>query len=138
MGKILTSLKNIIDLRISLLGALFMGLIVFGINLSETAQWAGSSTAALKQGTLTLVMGGFFMRGCELLATRIKKQYLALLSAVMIPSIIAVLLTFAVHSMKGTPKPLESTLVTFVLIIPSTAVWGFLKRRSYRSVQKIS
>jgi hypothetical protein len=32
------------------------------------------------------------------------------------------------HNLKGTPKPLESTIPT-TIIIPATAIWGFKKRK---------
>ncbi len=38
-------------------------------------------------------------------------------------------IVFGVHSLKGTPRPVESTLHTALLIIPSTAVWAFRKRK---------
>jgi hypothetical protein len=69
------------------------------------------------------------MRGCEFLALRIRNKPLALAAAVIIPSAISIALTYGVHSMKGTPRPIESTLVTAVLVIPSTAMWGWMKRR---------
>jgi hypothetical protein len=67
------------------------------------------------------------MKGCENLATKIKKRTLAIVAAVVIPSAFTLILTFTLHNFKGTPKPLESTIPT-LLIIPATAVWGFKKR----------
>jgi hypothetical protein len=69
------------------------------------------------------------MRSCTYIATRIQKQALALVAAVIIPSAISIGLTYGVHSLKGTPKPVASTIPTVILVIPSTAIWGFMKRR---------
>jgi hypothetical protein len=38
------------------------------------------------------------------------------------------LLTYGLHTLKGTPKPLASTLPTLA-IIPATAVWALRKRK---------
>jgi hypothetical protein len=67
------------------------------------------------------------MKGCENLATKIKKRTLAIVASVVIPSALTLSLTFTMHNFKGTPKPLESTIPT-LLIIPATAVWGYRKR----------
>ena len=34
-----------------------------------------------------------------------------------------------VHSLKGTPLPLESTIPTAVFVIPSTLIWALMKRK---------
>lgn len=120
------SLKYI-DYKIGMAGAFFMGGVVFAINYFSTHEITGSVTAALKQGSYTFLLGGIFMKGCENLATKIKKQTLAIVASVVIPSALTLILTFTMHNFKGTPKPLESTIPT-LLIIPATAVWGFKKR----------
>ena len=105
-----------------------MGSVVFGINYFATHEIAGSVTAALKQGGYTFLLGGIFMKGCENLATKIKNRTLAIVASIIIPSALTLLLTYAMHNFKGTPKPLESTIPT-LLIIPATAVWGYRKRK---------
>jgi len=68
------------------------------------------------------------MKGCEYLATTIKKRVLAIATSVIIPSALTLILTYTMHNLKGTPKPLESTIPT-AIIIPATAIWGFKKRK---------
>jgi len=119
--------KKFIDYKIGFLGAFFLGGVVFAINFFTTHEIAGSITAAVKQGTYTFFLGGVFMKGCENLATKIKNRTLALVAAIVIPSALTLLLTFTMHNFRGTPKPLESTIPT-LLIIPATAVWGWKKR----------
>lgn len=121
--------SRFIDYKMGFMGAGVMGCIVFGINYYGTFEVYGASTAALKQLVYTFLFGGIIMRGCESLATRIRKRILALAAAIIIPSAVAIGLTFSVHSMKGTPKPVESTIPTAILVIPSTAVWGYRKRK---------
>jgi hypothetical protein len=110
-----------IDYKIGIAGAMFMGGVVFGINYFSTYEITGSVTAALKQGGYTFLLGGIFMKGCENLATKIKKRTLAILLSVFIPSVLTLILTYSMHNLKGTPKPLESTIPT-LLIIPATVV----------------
>lgn len=136
MNKRLGLLKRIInfggkfiDYKIGLIGATVMGSIVFIINFYDTQLWLGSTTAALKQGTYTLLFGGSIMKLCEYLAITIKKESLALITAVVIPSVVSIGLTYGVHMMKGTPKPLASTLPAVFLTIPATAIWGYVKRK---------
>jgi len=117
-----------IDYKMGFWGAGVMGGIVFSINYFATNEITGSLTAATKQGTYTFLFGGILMKGCEHLATKINKQTLALLAAVIIPSTVTLILTYAMHSLKGTPKPFESTIPT-TIIIPATAIWGYMKRK---------
>lgn len=118
-----------IDYKMGLYGAIVMGMIVFGINYYGIHDMQAASTAALKQAVYTFLFGGVIMRGCEYLATAIKKPMFALTVAIIIPSLISIGLTFGVHSLKGTPRPIKSTIPTALLVVPSTAVWAFMKRK---------
>jgi hypothetical protein len=118
-----------IDYKMGFAGAAVMSVIVFVVNYYGTHELFGATTAALKQGAYTAMFGGIIMRGCEYIATRIQKEAVALILAIIIPSAVSIGLTYGVHSMKGTPKPVESTIPTAILVIPSTAIWGFMKRK---------
>jgi len=126
-----------IDYKMGFLGAGVMASIVFGINYYDTHELLGASTAASKQGSYTFLFGGSIMKGCEYLATKIKKKSVALAAAVIIPSAISIGLTYGIHSTKGTPKPFESTIPTAVLVIPSTAIWGYKKRKQYFNLNEL-
>ena len=131
--------SRFIDYKMGFMGAGVMGCIVFGINYYGSYELYGATTAAMKQLVYTFLFGGVIMRGCEYLATRIRKQALALAAAIIIPSAVSIGFTFGVHSMKGTPKPVESTIPTAVLVIPSTAVWGYRKRKhAHKSFTSLS
>jgi len=110
-------------------GAIVMAVIVFSINYYGLHDWRGASTAALKQGTYTFFFGGVIMKMSERLATGIHQRTVALIAACVVPSLISLSLTFGVHSMKGTPKPVKSTIPTAIFVIPSTAVWGRMNRK---------
>ena len=120
-------IQKFIDYKIGIAGAIVMGGIVFGINYFTTYEIGGSITAAIKQGSYTFLFGGTLMKGCEYIATTIKKRRLAIFASVIIPSVLTLILTYTMHNLKGTPKPLESTIPTLI-IIPATAVWGYKKR----------
>ena len=117
-----------IDYKIGMAGALFLGGVVFCINYFATHEITGSLTAALKQGGYTFLFGGVFMKGCENLATKIRRRTLAIAASIIIPSALTLVMTYTMHNFKGTPKPLASTIPT-ALIIPATAVWGYRKRK---------
>jgi hypothetical protein len=128
LQKAIIFVQKFIDYKIGIAGALVMGGIVFAINYFSTYEVTGSFTAALKQATYTFFLGGTLMKSCEYLATTIKNRTRAILASIIIPSVFTLILTFIVHSTRGTPKPLESTIPTLI-IIPATIVWGIKKRK---------
>ena len=102
-----------------LAGALVKGTIVFFINFDHGTGLG--LLAATKQALYTFLAGGFMMRITENIASYFRQNITAILLAVITPTIIAVTLTYLVHSLKGTPEPINSTIPTMIL-----APWGFL------------
>ena len=96
---------------------------------STTKKKSGSITAALKQGVYTFFFGGIIMRMSERIAVGIRRRMSALVLACIIPSTVSLVLTFRLHNLKGTPEPLKSTIPTAFFVIPSTWVWGSMKRK---------
>jgi hypothetical protein len=127
--------SRFIDYKMGVMGAIVLGTIVFWVNYFGTHEFKGALTAAVKQGTYTFLFGGIIMRGCENLAIGIKNKRRALLAAVILPSTVAIGLTFGVHSLKGTPRPVASTIPTAILVVPSTFVWGIRKRKQFADVR---
>ena len=127
--------KKFIDYKIGLAGAIVMGGVVFGINYFSTHDLVGSVTASLKQATYTFIFGGTLMKACEYIATTVKRRAQAVLLSILVPSIFTLILTFTMHNLKGTPKPIESTIPT-TIIIPATAIWGFRKRKQMDGPQE--
>ena len=121
--------RKYIDYRMGMYGAIVMATIVFSINYYGTHDSFGATTAALKQGTYTFFFGGVIMRMSERIATEVGKRMLALLLACVVPSMVLLTLTFGVHNLKGTPKPLASTIPTAIFVIPSTLIWGLMSRK---------
>ncbi len=128
---LLESESKVFDYKIGLAGGSVMAIVVFIINYRATGEITGALTAAAKQGIYTFFFGGFIMRICEFFATRIKITYIAIILATLIPSFIALLLTFGVHSLRGTPRPVASTIPTAFFVFPTSAIWGILKRKVY-------
>lgn len=124
------SKSKFFDFKVGLAGGLVMGLIVFFINYCEAGEVVGSLTAALKQGAYTFLFGGSIMKLCETIAIKLNPKWLAIPLAMLIPSTVSLLLTYGLHSLKGTPLPFESTIPTAIFVIPSTIVWGYLKRKN--------
>ncbi len=107
------------DPKMGLIGAAILGTVVFFINYDHGIIWG--FTAAIKQGVYTFFVGGTITRLCENIASAIKNDRMAIFAAVLIPTTISLVLTYTVHSLKGTPEPLNSTIPTLFM-----APWGFL------------
>jgi len=117
-----------VDVSTAWKAALFLGLVVYAINFSHGALTA--LPAALKQATYTFFVAGFILRLCENLVIQKSLGQLAFPLAVVIPSSIAIGLTYLLHSLKGTPEPFYSTLPTILMAFPSFSVWAWKKRKS--------
>lgn len=107
-----------------------MGLVIYLVNYYSTYDVMGSTTAALKQGVYTFFFGGLIMKMSENIARKVNPRVLAVTLAMLIPSIVSLALTFGLHSMKGTPRPVESTIPTAIFVIPSTLIWGIMKSKN--------
>ncbi len=129
--------SRFVDYKMGMIGSIVMATVVFSINYfgkrippeyqDRILFW--SIVAALKQGTYTFFFGGIIMKGAERFATEISRRGMALVLACIIPSFVSITLTFTMHSLKGTPRPFESTIPTMIFVFPSTAVWGYLNRK---------
>ena len=112
-----------IDVSTAWKAALFLGLVVFAINYSHGA--LAALPAALKQALYTLLVSGFIVRLCENTINGIRPMAIAWPLAILAPSTVAVGLTYLMHSLKGTPEPLYSTLPTLLIAPPAFAVWAW-------------
>ncbi|MGB1217202.1 MAG: hypothetical protein ACPG5P_04965, partial [Saprospiraceae bacterium] len=101
-------ITDFINIRSGLIGAGFMSVIVFFINLSHGALPA--LIAGLKQGAYTFLFGGIVVKICETLARKPRVRWMGILLGMSIASLITITAVFFVHNMKGTPEPYYSTL----------------------------
>jgi hypothetical protein len=109
----ISAFSKLIDVRLGMIGAIFMGSVVFYINADHGPFLA--TTAALKQATYTFFIGGIILKILEVIVIGIPHKTVAYISAVVAATVITVGLVYFVHSMKGTPKPFESTVPTIIL-----------------------
>lgn len=112
-----------VDVSTAWKAALFLGLVVYAINFSHGA--LAALPAALKQATYTFLVSGFIVRLCENLINQVRPMVVAWPLAILLPSAVAVGLTFLMHSLKGTPEPFYSTLPTILITPPAFAVWAW-------------
>jgi len=118
--------RKYFDVKIGSLCGLVMGGIVYYINKDHGMTQA--SIAAAKQATYTFLIGGSMTSMCEYLVNYFRNSYIARTISTVIPSAITILLTYGIHSLKGTPEPFESTVPTILLGPPAFAFWSHKKR----------
>ena len=124
-----------VDISTAWKAALFLGLVVYAVNFSHGA--LAALPAALKQGTYTFFVSGFIVRLCENLITQVRHRALAWFLAILLPSSIAIGLTYLLHSLKGTPEPFYSTLPTILITPPAFAVWAWRSLKAYTEQQAV-
>lgn len=117
------------DLKMATIGGAFMATVVYIVNSKHGFDQA--IVASLKQGVYTFFMGGVLMKICENLSIQFKPFWLSIIIAVISATIISVGLTYGLHSLKGTPETVNSTLATVILGIPGFTWWALRKRRQW-------
>jgi hypothetical protein len=120
------------DPKMGIAGAAVLGIIVFFINFDHGLTPA--LIASTKQAAYTLLAGGFMMRLTENIASYYSKDWLSILLATFIPSVIAASLTYGVHSLKGTPEPFNSTIPTILMAPFGFLWWAVLKSKQLKSL----
>lgn len=121
------------DLKLGLISGLLMGVIVFFINWDHGM--GNGLIAASKQAFYTFFAGGIMMRMTENIASRFSNDFAVIFSAVPIPTTIAVTLTYLLHSIKGTPEPLNSTIPTMLLAPFGFLWWAVRKRKQLKNIR---
>lgn len=103
-----------------------MGSVVGYINSDYGAILA--TIAAMKQAIYTFFVGGIIIKILDIIVNSIKNKTLAYFTAIIIASLLTIGMVYIVHSMKGTPKPFESTIPTIILAPPGYIYLAKLKR----------
>ena len=116
-----------------LLGAMIMGSVVYWVN-ADHGFWA-AIPAALKQATYTAVAGGFLSRFCEKTAIKFDNKTKSIILGTILPTILAVTMTYGVHILRGTPEPVNSTIPTMVLA-PWSFLWWAMRMRNINDRNK--
>ncbi len=101
------------DIKSGLIGAFVMGSLVGLINSAHGL--APALTAAAKQGGYTFFFAGLIMQHCRWLAVRDLPRWPAVALATLWPTLVTVVLVYTLHSFKGTPEPVWSSVPPAVL-----------------------
>jgi len=110
------------------MGGLFLGLQVFAIKYSDGLALA--SIAASEQFVLNFFLGGVLMKLCENLACTYKNKFKAIFLAILIPDIINISCTYAIHYLdKGEVLAIHSTLPTIFWATAAYIWWSLRKRK---------
>lgn len=120
------------DPKAGFFGGLVIGLIVLWINMPHGINLAW--VAGLKQFIYTFFMGGIVARVCENIAVNFNPAIKAILLAIFFPGISTVGLTYLLHSLKGTPEPLLSTIPTVVTTPIILTIWSLKKRSELKKI----
>lgn len=126
ISSVISFLKRFINIKMGFAGAIVMGGIVWFINISFG--WWPATTAALKQAAYTFILGGILIKMLDTITLKISNRYLAVVVATLSVSALTILLVYGVHSMKGTPRPFESTLPTMIMAPPGFLALSIRKR----------
>lgn len=126
--KAMREINRFLDIRMGILGAIFMGALVYFINMDHGM--IPASIAACKQSFYTFFFGALFVKMAENIASQTPRRSLAVIKGGVIPALLTTILTFSLHAIKGTPEPFHSTLPTLVLGLMSFSTWSYLKHRS--------
>jgi hypothetical protein len=127
--KAVNSFSKFIDIPTAIAGAVIMGVIVGLIN-RKFGLWP-ASTAAMKQAAYTFFFGGMLTKLLYVIADKIDGILKSTFISALIVTVITILMVYAVHSMKGTPRPLESTIPTALM---APLGFSFLSYRRKRKV----
>ena len=126
----LRRLKATLDANIdyggAIIGATLLGAVVFWLNAAHGT--SAAATAAAKQMTYTFFVAGFIVKNNERLARRLATPAASLALATTVSTSLAVGLTFFMHSLKGTPEPLLSTLPTALMGPPGFLILAWRAR----------
>jgi hypothetical protein len=130
-----TFLDKHIDYPAAVAGAIVLGSIVFVINYDHG--WNNAVLAAGKQAIYTFFAGGYMVRLNERIALALNPAIVAVPAGVLCAGGLAVSLTYLVHSLKGTPEPLNSTVPTMVLALLGFTFLGvWARNQAKQSTEK--
>ena len=99
---------------------------------------APASTAAAKQWLYTFFMGAFIVQLCARLALRPGPAAGAIALAIAVPTLFTVGATFLVHSARGTPRPVASTVPVALVSPPSFLGWAVRTRRMAADAERLA
>lgn len=134
LKKVISFFKSVIDVKLGIIGAVFMGSVVAYIN-SDNGIFP-ASIAALKQALYTFFIGGVIIKILDLIVNNIKKKSYAYIISITVATFLTTSMVYFVHCLKGTPKPLDSTIATVILAPPGYIYLAYFKRKNHNKKQE--
>ena len=131
VNRVKNTFNRFIDYKLGIIGAVFMGSVVFYINSDHGPFLA--SIAALKQAFYTFFIGGLILKVLEIIVLGVPNKALAYVLSILTATVLTVGLVYIVHSMKGTPKPFESTIPT-IFLAPPGYIYVARMKRNHKSI----
>ncbi len=95
-----------------------------------------ASIAALKQAVYTFFIGGVIIKILDLIVNKIKKKAFAYLISITVATFLTTTMVYFVHCLKGTPKPLDSTIATVILAPPGYIYLAYFKRKNHHNPEE--
>ena len=112
-----------------------MGSVVAYIN-SDSGIFP-ASIAAFKQALYTFFIGGVIIKILDLIVNRIKKKAYAYVISITVATFLTTSMVYFIHCMKGTPKPVDSTIATVILAPPGYIYLAYFKRKNHHSPEEV-
>ncbi len=129
-----SAMNTYFDLRSGVFAAVLMGAVVWWINADHG--YFAATTAASKQAAYTFFMGGLIVRLCHYLAGRPVPAGMAIAMATVLPTLVTTGATLLLHSLKGTPEPLLSTIPVAVISPPTFLLLAWQQWHTVRQLNQ--
>ena len=113
------------------------GIFMFGVEHYINKEYGSlaAMTAGVKQAATSFFTGGAITGLCENLALRVRNRKAALLSSTLVPFMLATGISYGVHNfIKGTPRPVASTVPVAAVTFPTFAFIGHKRRNQLESL----
>ena len=136
LSKLIKFGSKFIDYPKAIIAASIMASVVTYINYDHG--WMAASVAGLKQFAYTFLFGGMIIKGLEKVVTTIQHKYIAIITATITCALVAVIAVFILHTLRGTPKPFESTVPTMILAPFGFLFLSFEKRKKWETDESMA
>ncbi|MBI2449700.1 hypothetical protein HYV49_05380 [Candidatus Pacearchaeota archaeon] len=129
--KLYTWSKNYVNYKIGSIAGLIGGSVVYYINREHG--FIPAAGAFGKQFLYNLFIGGFNVKTCEKLATKIKSKSIAIAASTLVPTFQAFAITYSIHKFGGTPEAFDSSIWQVYVNIPICFAFGLIYRKRYEN-----
>lgn len=135
MGLNLSRYKEIFSFKFALIGAFFMGGMVFLFQFE--ADFHAALIAGGKQFIYTFIISSMLITITESIVVANQNTKFPVFYGVFVAWVITIILSSVLHLIKGTPHPLNAILINMVLVPPGLIFLGFRKKRGLKKKAKL-